>query len=213
MKTLYVLVAVLAVASCLADKENRRRPGLRGKARAGARKVARHEDKGERVWHLAQSAEECGTFAHGDLHQRDSRPHELCTEVNQTLLICSTRDTEAQQLAGEAEPEPEPEAGAEPREARHEGEGEHHHLWVPREDAEWDFKTGVCEFKLHIEKEDEEEEEEGSTLKKKRKKVEKKRMDDRSKLRKKLKSKKTKSKKLMSGRQGQRRRAQPRNEE
>ena len=96
-----MLVAVLAVASCLADKENRRRPGLRGKARAGARKVARHEDKvstsdyyhhfylitiimmvqGERVWHLAQSAEECGTFAHGDLHQRDSRPHELCTEV------------------------------------------------------------------------------------------------------------------------------------
>ena len=92
----------MAVASCLADKENRRRPGLRGKARAGARKVARHEDKvssviiiiivtiiitimmvlqGERVWHLAQSAEECGTFAHGDLHQRDSRPHELCTEV------------------------------------------------------------------------------------------------------------------------------------
>ena len=93
-----MLVAVLAVASCLPDKENRRRPGLRGKARAGARKVARHEDKvssvtiiiiiitimmvqGERVWHLAQSAEECGTFAHGDLHQRDSRPHELCTEV------------------------------------------------------------------------------------------------------------------------------------
>ena len=89
----------MAVASCLADRENRRRPGLRGKARAGARKVARHEDKvssviiitiiitvimmvqGERVWHLAQSAEECGTFAHGDLHQRDSRPHELCTEV------------------------------------------------------------------------------------------------------------------------------------
>ena len=101
LQTLYVLVAVLAVASCLPDKENRRRPGLRGKARAGARKVARHEDKvssviiiiiitiiitimmvqGERVWHLAQSAEECGTFAHGDLHQRDSRPHELCTEV------------------------------------------------------------------------------------------------------------------------------------
>ena len=101
LQTLYVLVAVLAVASCLADKENRRRPGLRGKARAGARKVARHEDKantsdychhfylitiimmvqGERVWHLAQSAEECGTFAHGDLHQRDSRPHQLCTEV------------------------------------------------------------------------------------------------------------------------------------
>ena len=44
-QTLYVLVAVLAVASCLPDKENRRRPGLRGKARAGARKVARHEDK------------------------------------------------------------------------------------------------------------------------------------------------------------------------
>ena len=40
-----MLVAVLAVASCLADRENRRRPGLRGKARAGARKVARHEDK------------------------------------------------------------------------------------------------------------------------------------------------------------------------
>ena len=106
-----MLVAVLAVASCLPDKENRRRPGLRGKARAGARKVARHEDKvstsvirllssflshhyyhdgmlqGERVWHLAQSAEECGTFAHGDLHQRDSRPHELCTEVGPSLSI------------------------------------------------------------------------------------------------------------------------------
>ena len=72
--------------------------------------------------------------------------------MNQTLLICSTRDTAAQQLAGEMEPEPEPDAGAEtaePREARHEGDGEHHHhLWVPREDAEWDFKTGVCEFKL-----------------------------------------------------------------
>merc|ERR1712079_295361 len=108
--------------------------------------------------------EECGTFAHGDLHQRDSRPHELCTAVNQTLLICSTRDTEAQQLAGEVEPEPEPE-----------GEEEHHHLWVPREDAEWDFKTGVCEFKLHIEKEDDDEEE-GSTLKRKRKNPKNKKM-------------------------------------
>merc|ERR1712214_58914 len=35
LQTLYVLVAVLAVTSCLPDKENRRRPGLRGKARAG----------------------------------------------------------------------------------------------------------------------------------------------------------------------------------
>merc|ERR1711978_615744 len=59
--------------------------------------------------------------------------------------------------------------------------------------------------------EDDEDEEEGSSLKRKRKnpknkkmkKVEKKRMDDRSKLRKKLKSKKTKAKKLMPGRQGQ----------
>merc|ERR1719480_498560 len=105
-------------------------------------------------------------------------------------------------MAEEAEKADETAAAfAEPR--RHEDDDhDHQKMYTPREDAEWEFKTGTCVFRLHMEKEDSDEDssEEASDRKKNKKKGEKKnknltksemkRMQERSKLRKKLKEKK-----------------------
>merc|ERR1712044_56299 len=66
-----------------------------GKNRNKKQKVTRgrHSEKGERVWHVAASAEECGD-ASATLYQSHDKPHDLCNEVNTTISVCATRDTE-----------------------------------------------------------------------------------------------------------------------
>merc|ERR1711983_621184 len=120
--------------------------------------------------------------------------------------VSSTRDTDKVKIEEIADEADETAAAfAEPR--HHEDddhdEGHHNHkMYTPREDAEWEFKTGTCVFRLHMEKEDSDEDssEEASDRKKNKRKGEKKnkkltksemkRMQERSKLRKKIKDKK-----------------------
>merc|ERR1711997_162894 len=178
----------------------------RGKARSKARmeKVKARNSKGERVWHVAESEEECGNYS--DLYQSHQKPYDLCTEVNVTLNICSTRDTDKVKVSKEEEEMGRTEQTlavqnpAEPRHEEHDHEHEHEHekqhkMYTPREDAEWEFKTGTCVFRLHMEK-DNSDEDSGEATKKKRvqggrkmNKSEMKRVQERSKLRKKLRDK------------------------
>merc|ERR1711902_77773 len=181
MKTFLVL---LLVACVLVQARSRGRKG--GKGRDGSQekpiKQGRHHDKGERVWHVAASQEECGD-GNTTFHQSHEKPHDLCTEVNATISVCTTRDTEVlESMEDDAEDEAEP---------RHDDDEDHDHdVYVPKEDAEWDFKTGTCVFKLSL---DGDEEDSGKDKKrsknKKPTKAEKKRQQDRSKMRRKLKQK------------------------
>ena len=60
------------------------------------------------------------------------------------MNICSTRDTEVMTM--ESEDSEETEATAEPR--HHDEEDHDHEVYTPTEEAEWDFKTGTCVFRL-----------------------------------------------------------------
>jgi len=42
--------------------------------------MPKHGDKGERVWHIAASEEECGD-ASATLYQSHDKPYDLCSEV------------------------------------------------------------------------------------------------------------------------------------
>ena len=127
------------------------------------------------MWHVAESEEECGNYS--DLHQSHQKPYDLCTEVlyiichkmktmtqflfqvNVTLNICSTRDTDKVKVLKEEEEMGRTEQTVaiqnpvEPRHEDHEHEHDHEHekqhkMYTPREDAEWEFKTGTCVFRL-----------------------------------------------------------------
>ena len=125
--------------------------------------------QGERVWHLAESEEECGNYS--ELYQSHEKPYDLCSEVgwkkiidnilqnhksfysskvNVTMNICSTRDTDKVMPSEMVEGDEETAAAAEPRHEGHDhNEEDHEHkMYAPREDAEWEFKTGTCVFRL-----------------------------------------------------------------
>merc|ERR1711868_7424 len=159
MKTFLVL---LLVACVLVEGRSRgRKPGNGRKGSMEKQvKQGRHQDKGERVWHLAASQEECGDV-NSTFHQSYEKPHDLCTEVNVTISVCTTRDTEVlKSMEDDAD--------------------DHHHdhdVYAPKEDAEWDFKTGTCVFKLSMDDEDEDNEKKKVTRKKPTK-AEKKRQQD-----------------------------------
>merc|ERR1711923_626845 len=181
MKTYLVL---LLVACVLVEARSRgRKPGNGRKGSVEKQvKQGRHQDKGERVWHVAASQEECGDV-NSTFHQSHEKPHDLCTEVNVTISVCTTRDTEVlKSMEDDADDEAEP---------RHDDDEDHdHEVFVPKEDAEWDFKTGTCVFKLSMDDEDEESGKDKKRSKnKKPTKAEKKRQQDRSKMRRKLKQK------------------------
>ena len=74
--------------------------------------------RGSRVWHQAETEEECGNFT--SIFQEE-KPSELCTEVdtNSTLCLCSTRDTTTEE--GEV---------------------------TVKVEASWTFKCGTCQMKL-----------------------------------------------------------------
>jgi len=197
---IFVLLATcLLFADAKPGKNNKNEHKKKNKARAAGR-----HDKGERVWHLAESEEGCGNYS--ELYQSHEKPYDLCSEVNATMNICSTRDTDKVKMEEmEEEADETAAAFAEPRHHEdddHDEDHHHHKMYTPREEAEWEFKTGTCVFRLHMEKEDSSEEssEEASDRKKNKRKGDKKnkkmtksemkRMQERSKLRKKLKEKK-----------------------
>merc|ERR1719323_2612078 len=177
MKTFLVLllVACVLVEAKPVVKKGGRKPG-KGRSHL-TEKHGRHHDKGERVWHVAASEEECGDV-NSTFHQSHEKPHDLCTEVNATISVCTTRDTEVMESQT-----------AEPRHGDDEDHDHDHEVFVPKEDAEWDFKIGSCVFKLSMDDEDDSRKEAKRSKNKKPTKAEKKRQQDRSKMRRKLKQK------------------------
>merc|ERR1712045_830873 len=120
--------------------------------------------RGNRVWHQADTEEECGNFT--SLF-KEEKPSELCTELstNTTVCLCSTRDITMEE--GEA---------------------------TINTEAQWIFKCGTCQMKLVLdETEDGDENEEGGRKKNQKKKkltkAEKKRVQERAKMRKRIKGK------------------------
>merc|ERR1712029_479018 len=116
MKTLLVLLVITALVS--ANPRNQKH-GKKGKGEH-VKREGRHEGehvKVQRVWHVAEGEEQCGDEA-AEIHQHDVKPHELCSEVNTTISICVTRDTEV------VEDESEVEEAAETNEVAVDGEAE-----------------------------------------------------------------------------------------
>jgi len=139
----FVLLATcLLVADAKGKKHKKNEEAKKAKARSGAGRMNGRDSKGERVWHFAESEEECGNYT--ELYQRLDKPYDLCSEVNVTMNICSTRDTEVMTMEGEDTEETE--AAAEPR--HHDEEDHDHDMYTPKDEAEWDFKSGTCVFRL-----------------------------------------------------------------
>merc|ERR1711988_114840 len=113
-----LLATCLLVADANGKKHKKNGEAKKAKARSGAGRMNGRDSKGERVWHLAESEEECGNYT--ELYQRHNKPYDLCSEVNVTMNICSTRDTEV--MTKESEESEDTEAAAEPR---HHDEDDH----------------------------------------------------------------------------------------
>merc|ERR1711945_74926 len=185
-------ILVLLLATCLLveagrpRKNNNKKQKSKTDSEKGRKVLApRHGDKGERVWHIAASEEECGD-ASATLYQSHDKPYDLCSEVNTTINVCATRDTEMV-------PAPAVDVAEEVDESENEIEARHDMdvVYQPKEGAEWDFKTGTCVFRLSMEHEEGEEDHdhEHSRKKKKVNKAQKKRMVGRAKLRQKVNQK------------------------
>merc|ERR1712173_498654 len=126
----------------------------------------RHADKGERVWHVAASKEECGD-ASAVLYQSHDKPYDLCNEVNSTINVCTTRDTEMVPTVEKVDMTEEVDASENEIEARHNMD----EVYQPKEGAEWDFKTGTCVFRLSMEHEEGEEDHDHNHSRKKKRMV------------------------------------------
>merc|ERR1712233_174204 len=186
------VILVLLLATCLLVEAGRPRRGQNNNKKQKSkkdsekgRKMPKHGDKGERVWHIAASEEECGD-ASATLYQSHDKPYDLCSEVNTTINVCTTRDTEMVPATAVDVDEDVDESENE-IEARHDMD----EVYQPKEGAEWDFKTGTCVFRLSMEHEEGEEDHdhEHSRKKKKVNKAQKKRMVGRAKLRQKVNQK------------------------
>ena len=75
-----VLICVLMV-SALVVVDARRMPAKQRGHRGGQARHAGVHERGERVWHLAESQAQCGD-SNATLYQHYIKPHDLCTEVN-----------------------------------------------------------------------------------------------------------------------------------
>merc|ERR1712173_240193 len=190
MKAILVLLLVtcLLVEASRDGKQRRRQNNKKAKKTKTESVRGRHGDKGERVWHVAASKEECGD-ASAILYQSHDKPYDLCNEVNTTINVCTTRDTEMVPAVDMTEDVDESENEIE---ARHDMD----EVYQPKEGAEWDFKTGTCVFRLSMEhgegEEDHDHEQSRKKKNKKNKKVnkaQKKRMVGRAKLRQKVNQK------------------------
>merc|ERR1712130_70613 len=121
-------ILVLLLVTCLLVEAGRPRKYDNKKQKSkkdSGRKMPRHGDKGERVWHIAASEEECGD-ASATLYQSHDKPYDLCSEVNTTINVCTTRDTEmvpatavdVDEDVDESENEIEPHGASNPAQAR-----------------------------------------------------------------------------------------------
>merc|ERR1712130_694960 len=189
------VILVLLLATCLLVEAGRPRRGQnnnkkqKSKTEKG-RRMPRHGDKGERVWHIAASEEECGD-ASATLYQSHDKPYDLCSEVNTTINVCTTRDTEMVP-ATTVDVDEDVDESENEIEARH----DMNEVYQPKEGAEWDFKTGTCVFRLSMEHEEGEEDHDHEHSRKKKNKknkkvnkAQKKRMVRRAKLRQKVNQK------------------------
>merc|ERR1719147_678239 len=172
----------------------------------------RHGDKGERVWHVAASEEECGD-ASAVLYQSHDKPYDLCNEVNSTINVCTTRDTEMVPAVEKVDMTEDVDESENEIEARHNMD----EVYQPKEGAEWDSKTGTCVFRLSMEHEEgEEDHDHDHSRNKKNKKVnkaQKKRMVGRAKLRQKVNQKnKSKQKNNKNNRRNNHESPSPRSE-
>merc|ERR1712173_16253 len=190
MKAILVLLLVtcLLVEASRDGKQRRRQNNNKAKKTKTESVRGRHGDKGERVWHVAASKEECGD-ASAILYQSHDKPYDLCNEVNTTINVCTTRDTEMVPAVDMTEEVDESENEIE---ARHDMD----EVYQPKEGAEWEFKTGTCVYRLSMEHEEgEENHDHDHSRKKKNKKnkkvnkAQKKRMVGRAKLRQKVNQK------------------------
>merc|ERR1719245_202433 len=168
MKTLLILLVITALVS---SNPRNQKHGKKGKGQH-VKREGRHEGehvKVQRVWHVAEGEEQCGDEA-AEIHQHDVKPHELCSEVNTTISICVTRDTEVVEDKSEVE-----EAAEETNEVAVDGEAEEESEveFAPKEGAEWEFRTGTCAFRLIMENDDEDEERSQIVKKNKKKKKKK----------------------------------------
>merc|ERR1711972_99566 len=191
-------ILVLLLATCLlveAAKEGGRPRNAKNNNKSKKPKTetvrGRHADKGERVWHVAASEEECGD-ASAVLYQSHDKPYDLCNEVNSTINVCTTRDTEMVPAVEKVDMTEDVDESENEIEARHNMD----EVYQPKEGAEWDFKTGTCVFRLSMEHEEgEEDHDHNHSRKKKNKKnkkvnkAQKKRKDGRAKLRQKVNQK------------------------
>merc|ERR1712130_42760 len=183
-------ILVLLLVTCLLVEAGRPRKYDNKKQKSkkdSGRKMPRHGDKGERVWHIAASEEECGD-ASATLYQSHDKPYDLCSEVNTTINVCTTRDTEMVP-ATTVDVAEEVDESENEIEARHDMD----EVYQPKEGAEWDFKTGTCVFRLSMEHEEGEEDHDHEHSRKKKNKknkkvnkAQKKRMVGRAKLRQKV---------------------------
>merc|ERR1712130_608775 len=182
------VILVLLLATCLLVEAGRPRRGQNNNKKQksktdSGRRMPKHGDKGERVWHIAASEEECGD-ASATLYQSHDKPYDLCSEVNTTINVCTTRDTEMVPATTVDVAEDVDESENE-IEARHDMD----EVYQPKEGAEWDFKTGTCVFRLSMEHEEGEEDHDHEHSRKKKNKknkkvnkAQKKRMVGRAKL-------------------------------
>merc|ERR1712130_597951 len=189
------VILVLLLATCLLVEAGRPRRGQNNNKKQksktdSGRRMPKHGDKGERVWHIAASEEECGD-ASATLYQSHDRPYDLCSEVNTTINVCTTRDTEMVP-ATTVDVAEEVDESENEIEARHDMD----EVYQPKEGAEWDFKTGTCVFRLSMEHEEGEEDHDHEHSRKKKNKknkkvnkAQKKRMVGRAKLRQKVNQK------------------------
>merc|ERR1712233_257852 len=169
------VILVLLLATCLLVEAGRPRRGQNNNKKQKSktdsekgRRMPKHGDKGERVWHIAASEEECGD-ASATLYQRHDKPYDLCSEVNTTINVCTTRDTEMVPATAVDVDEDVDESENE-IEARHDMD----EVYQPKEGAEWDFKTGTCVFRLSMEHEEGEEDHDHEHSRKKKNKKNKK---------------------------------------
>merc|ERR1712233_291147 len=189
------VILVLLLATCLLVEAGRPRRGQNNNKKQksktdSGRRMPKHGDKVERVWHIAASEEECGD-ASATLYLSHDKPYDLCSEVNTTINVCTTRDTEMVPATAVDMDEDVDESENE-IEARHDMD----EVYQPKEGAEWDFKTGTCVFRLSMEHEEGEEDHDHEHSRKKKNKknkkvnkAQKKRMVGRAKLRQKVNQK------------------------
>merc|ERR1712130_370088 len=190
------VILVLLLATCLLVEAGRPRRGQNNNKKQKQNRF-RERKKNAQTWRqgrksLAHCCFRGGVWdASATLYQSHDKPYDLCSEVNTTINVCTTRDTEMVP-ATTVDVAEEVDESENEIEARHDMD----EVYQPKEGAEWDFKTGTCVFRLSMEHEEGEEDHDHEHSRKKKNKknkkvnkAQKKRMVGRAKLRQKVNQK------------------------